>query len=71
MSVKSMTTTVKCGTCQFWTGSREPGFDSQGKPIVFVHDSNGACENVHSRFCDQDRKESARCVLYSKWTEIL
>ena len=60
-----------CGTCEYWTGKREPVFDKKGIPKVSMDDQSGECENESSRFCEQPRDRSSSCVKYSKWTEIL
>ena len=69
--MRSKTTTEKCGTCQFWTGERLPVFDSYGTPKVDIIDNVGQCENVASKFCDNPRKQTAKCKHFSKWTELL
>lgn len=60
-----------CGTCAYWTGSREPVFDSKGNPKIDIFDEMGLCENQRSRFVDQSRNNERNCKDYSKWTEIL
>lgn len=62
---------VICGTCQYWTGNREPVFDAKGMAKVDINDLNGMCENTNSRFCDVVRKRDSKCKHYSKWTELL
>lgn len=60
-----------CGTCQYWTGRREPVFDSKGNPKVDIFDENGSCECVQSSKYEQARKKDLRCKCYYKWTEII
>lgn len=60
-----------CGTCQHWTGNREPVFDKNGRPKVDIFDMKGECMCVHSKFDGQMRKRDLNCVRYSKWTELL
>lgn len=60
-----------CGTCEYWTGERNPVFSSKGVPKIDVCDNTGICQNVHSRFTDKERKKDSCCIHYSKWTEIL
>lgn len=69
--MRSKTDRVICGTCQYWTGMREPVFDGNGKPKIDIHDSEGLCENPHSNFDGAERKSGMKCCKYSKWTEIL
>ena len=67
----SRTDRAICGTCQFWTGNREPTFDKNGTPKVDIVDVWGCCQNTLSRFDNQSRKRDAGCIHYYKWTEIL
>ena len=60
-----------CGTCQYWTGKREPVFDVRGVAKVDIFDSSGSCENINSRFCDSVRNNDLKCMHYYKWTELL
>lgn len=68
--MKTSTETVKCGNCQFWTGAREPVFDAKGIPKVEISDRTGNCENESSRFNGSTRNKGARCIKFSKWTEL-
>ena len=68
--MKSRTDTVKCGTCDYWTGERKPCFDQKSTPKVDILSGTGECENSYSRFFEQDRKQGAKCKDYSKWTEL-
>lgn len=67
----SKTERTICGTCEYWTGMREPIFDKNGNPKIRIDDEAGVCCNYKSRFGDQPRKKDANCKKYSKWTEIL
>lgn len=67
----SKTDRVICGTCEYWTGSREPVFDKNGVPKIRIDDKIGECCKVGSKFTDQERKKDLKCKMYSKWTEIL
>lgn len=68
----SNTDTVKCGNCQYWTGSRNPVFAKNGTPKVDIIDTQGKSENEYSRrFCGKPRKQSLSCKHFSKWTELL
>lgn len=60
-----------CGTCEYWTGARNPIFDVRGIPKIDICDDFGLCQNQFSRFVDTSRKRDSKCVRYSKWTEIL
>lgn len=60
-----------CGTCQYWTGAREPVFDSKGNPKVDIFDNCGNCECTQSSKYEQNRKNDGKCKCYFKWTEIL
>ena len=66
----SKTNIVKCGTCEYWTGKREPVFDAKGSPKVRIDDFFGECQKQESRFCDQKRDQKLKCMHYSKWTEL-
>lgn len=68
--MRSKTTTMKCGTCEYWTGKRKPVFNEKSIPMVDVIDTFGECQNTDSRFCDQKRGQGVKCVHYSKWTEL-
>lgn len=68
--MKSKTTTIKCGTCEYWTGNRVPVFGKNGEPRVDIVDRNGDCLNINSRFCDKKREQNAQCKHFSKWTEL-
>ena len=70
-NMRSKTDRQICGTCQYWTGKREPVFDAKGNPKIDITDEEGNCENVSSRFYDKKRMKQAKCKYYSKWTEIL
>ncbi len=69
--MRSKTNRMICGTCQFWTGKRDPVFDSHGIPKIDIYDRIGQCENQNSRFIDAARNCDKCCKNYSKWTEIL
>lgn len=69
--MRSKTDRIICGTCQFWTGKREPVFDKKGTPKIDIIDEIGLCQNVNSTFLDEKRKKQLNCCRYSKWTEIL
>ena len=69
--MRSKTDRIMCGTCQYWTGNRDAVFDKKGVPKVEIHDNRGICENVNSRFCDEQRYSDSSCVKFSKWTELL
>lgn len=66
----SNTDTIKCGTCEYWTGQREPVFDRKGQPKVKIIDRIGNCEKEGSRFCGQTREQQLHCKYYSKWPEL-
>lgn len=66
----SRTDVVKCGTCEYWIGKREPVFDAKGNPKVRIDDACGECQKQESRFCDQKREQHLKCMYYSKWTEL-
>lgn len=68
--MRSKTDRVMCGTCQYWTGQREPVFDKNGNPKVDIFDEYGACEHPHVPI-EAKRRRDLRCVRHSKWTEIL
>lgn len=69
--MQSKTDRAICGTCEYWSGNREPVFDKNGKPKINIYDDVGICCKVRSRFSDEPRKNSLSCKMYSKWTEIL
>ena len=69
--MKSKTDRAICGTCEYWTGGREPTFDKNGTPKIDICDRTGFCQNQNSRFVDQIRQKDKNCIHYSKWTEIL
>lgn len=70
--MRSKTSVTKCGTCQYWTGCREPVFDKNGEPKVDIVDDFGVCENINSRrFFGKMRDQRLSCTHFSKWTEIL
>lgn len=66
----SKTDRKMCGTCEFWIGDRNPCFDQNSVPKLFIKDKIGICQNVNCKFTDQKRKYDLTCVKYSKWTEI-
>ena len=66
----SKTDVIKCGTCEYWTGRREPVFDAKGNPKVRIDDTHGECQKQESRFCDQNRDQNLKCKYYSKWPEL-
>lgn len=68
--MRSKTSTIKCATCEFWTGKRDPVFDARGTPVIDIFDTYGECQNVNSRFCDAKREQKAKCKHFSKWTEL-
>lgn len=60
-----------CGTCEYWTGLRNPIFASNGEPKVNIEDKEGCCEYYSSHFYEQSRQYDRNCKKYSKWTELL
>lgn len=60
-----------CGTCEFWTGKREPTFDKNSTPKINIIDKEGLCMNSNSRQYDKVRRNDLNCNCFSKWTEIL
>ncbi len=69
--MQSKTDRMICGTCEYWTGDREPVFDKNGTPKINIYDNYGICCKVDCNFTDKERKKDAYCMKYSKWTEIL
>lgn len=68
--MRSKTDRIMCGTCQYWTGAREPVFDCKGNPKVDLFDVFGNCECAQSSKYEQTRKRDGKCIRYSKWTEL-
>ncbi len=69
--MKSKTTTIKCGTCEFWTGKRAPIFDVNNNPVVDIIDSFGECQNVNSRFCDKKARTKSKMHTFLKVDRII
>lgn len=69
--MQSKTDRKMCGTCEYWSGNREPVFDSQGRPKVNIYDKQALCNRQGHRFADENRRRELCCGRYSKWTEIL
>lgn len=69
--MQSKTDRKICGTCEYWTGSREPIFDAKGMPKINIYDRYAICAKQGHRFEDQNRENKLCCGRYSKWTEIL
>ena len=69
--MRSKTDRAICGTCQYWTGAREPVFDAKGTPKIDIFDDCGNCENTRSVMYEQNRKKDGKCKCYYKWTELL
>lgn len=69
--MQSKTDRKMCGTCEFWSGNREPVFDQKGMPKVNIYDKRAICNKQDYRFADQNRDREAKCGRYSKWSEIL
>ncbi len=69
--MRSKTDRVICGTCEYWTGVRNPIFNGKGIPKVDIIDEIGICQHPHSTFCDAERKKHLCCKRHSKWTELL
>ena len=42
--MQSKTDRKMCGTCEYWTGNREPVFDAKGTPKINIYDRFGVCE---------------------------
>lgn len=70
MAIRKTERTI-CGTCEYWTGKRNPIFDKKGMPKVDIIDKMGQCENINSIFLDKERREELNCKHFSKWTELL
>ena len=68
--MQSKTDRVICGTCEFWTGSRQPIFSPNAIPKIDIIDKMGCCECPVSRFEGQSRSCDGKCVRFSKWTEL-
>lgn len=62
---------IMCGTCQYWTGRREPIFDRNGNAKISISDAIGNCECTQSSKYDQARRKDLSCKNYYKWTELL
>lgn len=69
--MRCKTDRVICGTCQYWTGAREPIFDANGNAKVNIFDEVGICECVQSVKYEQLRKKELKCRCFYKWTELL
>lgn len=69
--MQSKTDRKICGTCQYWSGKREPVFDKESMPKVNIYDKLGICNKQGHRFTDENRRCDLCCGRYSKWTEIL
>ena len=69
--MQSKTDRRMCGTCEYWTGKREPVFDRKGNPKINIYDKRAICNKQDYRFADQNREYQHGCCRYSKWTEIL
>ena len=69
--MQSKTDRKMCGTCEYWSGNREPVFDKCGRPKLNIYDRKGLCNKQAHRFSDQVREYDLCCGRYSKWTEIL
>ena len=69
--MQSKTDRKICGTCEFWSGKREPVFDQNGNPKINIYDTNAICNKQDHRFADENRNCRLCCGRYSKWTEIL
>lgn len=67
----SKTDRTICGTCQYWTGERDPIFDKNGVAKVTITDKTGFCQKEGCRFDGQTRRQDNCCIRYSKWTELL
>lgn len=68
--MRSKTDRVICGTCEYWTGERNPVFDRQGKPKVDILDEIAFCQ--HPSFeTPREKRKDQKCVHHSKWTELL
>lgn len=68
--MRSKTDRKICGTCEFWTGKREPVFTEEGIPKVEIRDKVGKCECPVSRFEESSRNCDSYCKKYSKWKEL-
>lgn len=69
--MQSKTDRKMCGTCEFWSGNREPVFDAHGIPKINIYDKAAVCNKQGHRFTDKTRRCELNCGRYSKWTEIL
>ena len=68
---KSATTTKNCATCNYWTGSRKPLMEANGKEKVEIIEETGICENGTSKCQGKIRLYKLKCNSYSKWTELI
>lgn len=68
--MQSKTDRRMCGTCEYWTGLRQPIFVGNGIPKVNIIDKTGSCECSISNFEGQSRQCEKACKNYSKWTEL-
>ena len=69
--MRSKTDREMCGTCEYWTGKRNPVFDKNGKPKIDILDEIGSCECYVSSMEGLPRRRDLKCKCFSKWTEIL
>ena len=69
--MQSKTDRKMCGTCEYWSGNREPVFDTKGMPKINIYDKFAVCTKQGHRFTDENRQRDLKCGRYTKWTEIL
>ena len=60
-----------CGTCEYWSGNREPVYDKNSRPKINIYDKHAMRNKQGHRFTDTSRECQLCCGRYSKWTEIL
>lgn len=68
--MQSKTDRAICGTCEFWTGERQPIFATNGVPKVNIIDKTGSCECPVGNLEGETRGCEQKCKYFSKWTEL-
>lgn len=68
--MRSKSTRIICGNCEYWTGGRSLGPLSESGEAQTDHKGIGKCLCRESRFIDIERKSDQRCKNFHRWAVI-
>lgn len=65
--MRSKSTRIICGSCEYWAGERHLGPLSRSGQFQTAHKGLGKCLCRDSRFADTQRKSDKSCKSFRQW----